>query len=82
MKLFNGMTKRQRIDFLEEVAVRANREMSVVSLQALAAIASMDTVNLPRIRRRSSTLLLAINSAQVELEQLYGRKGDAQQGAR
>ena len=82
MKLFNGMTKRQRIDFLEEVAVRANREMSVVSLQALAAIASMDTVNLPRIRRRSSTLLLAINSAQVELQQLYGRKGDAQQGAR
>ena len=82
MKLFNGMTKRQRINFVEEVAIRANRELSVVSLQVLAVIASMDTENLPRVRRRSSALLLAINSVQEELEQLYGRKGDAQQGAR
>jgi hypothetical protein len=73
MKLFNGMTKRQRINFLEEVAIRANRELSVVSLQALAVIASTDTENLPRIRRRSSALLMAINSAQVELELLHGQ---------
>ena len=75
MTLFNGMNKRQRIDFLEEVETRANRELSVVSLQVLAVIASRDSVSLPRIRRRSSALLVAINSAQEELEVLHEEEG-------
>jgi chromosome segregation and condensation protein ScpB len=79
MKLFNGMTRRQRIDFLERAAIRANRELSVVALQVLAVIASMDTINLPLIRRRRSALLLTINMAQVELEQLHDEEGDAQE---
>jgi hypothetical protein len=78
MKLFNGMTRRQRIDFLARATIRANRELSVVGLQVLAVIASMDTVNLPHIRRRRSALLLAINMAREELELLFYEEGDAQ----
>jgi hypothetical protein len=71
MKLFNGMSRHQRIHFLEETANRVRREISVVAMQWLAIGASGDAVNYPLVNGRRRALLLTMDLAMEELELLH-----------
>jgi hypothetical protein len=77
MKLFNGMSRHQRIHFLEETVNRVRREISVVAMQWLAIGASGDAVNYPLVKGRRRALLLTMDLAMEELELLHEEE-DAQ----
>jgi hypothetical protein len=70
-KLFNGMTRRQRIEFLEEAVHRVRRELNIVSMQWLAITASSDAANYPRVKSRRCVLLKTMDLVLNELEILY-----------
>jgi hypothetical protein len=76
MKLFNGMTRKQRIHFLEETANRVLREMSVVALQWLAVAASSDAGNYSRVKSRRRALLLSMDMVLEELDLLHEREDE------
>jgi len=76
MKLFNGMSRHQRIDFLEETANRVRREISVVAMQRLAIGASGDAVNYPLVNGRHRALLLTLDLALGELELLHDEEDE------
>jgi hypothetical protein len=71
MKLFHGMTRQQRIGFLEETASGVRREMSVAALQWFAVSSSNDALNYPAAENRRRALLLTLDFVNEELDLLY-----------